>query len=263
MVDKVWLELLKRILETGQEINPRGLATKELLHQTISVEMTKPVLTCQTRKLNYRFMVAEAYWILSGDNTVTGISPYNKRIADFSDDGITFAGAYGPKISNQLPYVVNKLLSDPCTRQAVLTIWQPNPQASKDIPCTVALAFSIRNQALQASVFMRSSDVWLGLPYDIFNFSMLSCYIAALYNQKADVKIGLGKLNLTAASSHLYQTVWEQAENVVAEPKVYEQCQIPDNLYLEGATHLFNHLQAIRDLPSNLGHRWWKPCGSR
>src|SRR3546814_5271713 len=68
------------------------------------------------------------------------IAPWNRHISQFSDDGVVFAGAYGPRINLQLDYVLNKLREDPDTRQAGLTIWRPNPQPSKDIPCKIGRA---------------------------------------------------------------------------------------------------------------------------
>ena len=75
-------------------------------------------------------MAAEALWILSGDNKVETIAPYNKNIKQFSDDGIIFQGAYGPRIISQLDYVIESLRKDRESRQAVLTIWNPNPKPS-------------------------------------------------------------------------------------------------------------------------------------
>jgi thymidylate synthase len=98
---------------------------------------------------------------LSGDDKVATISPYNGRIADFSDDGMKFFGAYGPKIIAQLPFILDKLRKDPMSRQAGLTIWRESRRSPKDVPCTVAMFFSVRDGKLNNHVFMRSSDAWL------------------------------------------------------------------------------------------------------
>lgn len=220
-MNAVWLDQLGNIMSGGDTVSPRGKETRELLHSTVTVDMRQPVLTVPERKLNYQFMAAEAYWILSGDNTVDGIAPWNKHIGQFSDDGVTFAGAYGPRINHQLDYVIDKLREDPDTRQAGLTIWTPNPAPSKDIPCTVAIWFQIRGTGrirdLNVSVFMRSSDVWLGLPYDVFNFSMLGYLVAATLNStnKDGMIVLPNYLNLTAVSSHLYAANFEAAADVL------------------------------------------------
>ena len=138
----VWLDLLQDVLENGNYVAPRGKMTREIPQRTIVVNMRKPVLRVPDRKLSFKFMVAEAFWILSGDDRVETIAPYNANIANFSDDGERFFGAYGPKIITQLPHVVGKLRVDKDSRQAGLTIWRENPPQTKDVPCTVAIFFN-------------------------------------------------------------------------------------------------------------------------
>ena len=152
---RTWLDALNDILVNGDLVAPRGKLTKEIPQRTIVVNMRKPVLRVPDRSLSYKFMVAEAFWILSGDDRVETIAPYNSRIAEFSDDGERFFGAYGPKIVAQLPYIVEKLLADEDSRQAGLTIWRECPPNTKDVPCTVAIFFSIRGGKLNVHVFMR------------------------------------------------------------------------------------------------------------
>jgi thymidylate synthase len=220
-------------LRDGFEVAPRGMRTLELAQHTTSFDMSRPVVLCPGRKLSYTFLAAEALWILAGDDRVETIAPYNPNIAQFSDDGVHFAGAYGAPIVAQFDYVVSALLRDRDTRQAGLTIWRPNPPPSKDVPCTVAIWFSIRADRLNCHVFMRSSDAWLGLPYDVFVFSMLAAKVACAYNapplslardatDEAPVfttlaPIGLGWLHLTAASEHLYARDFEAAKACVVD----------------------------------------------
>lgn len=216
-----WINHACKLAMDGDEIAPRGKKTKELLCQSITIDMRRPVLTIPGRKLNYKFMAAEAYWILSGDDKVETISPFCKNIAQFSDDGERFFGAYGPKIQDQLPYVIEKLTEDPFSRQAGLTIWRENPPATKDVPCTISIFFSIRGGLLHVHANMRSSDVWLGLPYDTFNFSMLGHLVCAYINQfgfsKVHGSIRPGDLCITMTSSHLYDENREGVDAVARE----------------------------------------------
>ena len=256
--DDVWCSTIGSILNSGTRVAPRGMETAELLHRTIAVDMRRPVLTIPQRKLSYKFMAAEAYWILSGDDSVAGIAPWNKRIADFSDDGERFFGAYGPKIQDQLRYVVDKLVADPDTRQAVLTIWREKPPATKDVPCTVAIAFNIRGGFLNVSVFMRSSDAWLGLPYDVFNFSMLGHLVTARVSASSDKTLIPGSLFLTAASSHLYATNWEDCKRIVeSSDRFPAQAQTPVELFVHEG-ELMSRLKALRDSSPGDRIRWWE-----
>jgi len=257
--NNVWAGTIQAILLGGQEVSPRGKLTKEIPQHTVTVPMKQPVITLKERMLNYRFMAAEAYWILSGDDSVAGISPWNNRIAAFSDNGETFFGAYGPKIVGQLDYVVSKLRSDPDTRQAGLTIWRENPTETKDVPCTVAIFANIRNGYLNLHVFMRSSDVWLGLPYDVFNFSMLGHLICSKLNadDQLDRLIQPGNLYLTAASSHLYETNWEDARKCVSVNQAKNNNLTPNSLYMKDGV-LLELLKQLRDTKPGDLLRWWE-----
>lgn len=255
---RVWLEALNDILVNGQQVAPRGKMTKEIPQRTIVVNMKKPVLTVPDRSLSYKFMAAEAYWILTGDDRVETIAPYNARIKDFSDDGERFFGAYGPKIVAQLPYIIEKLLEDEDSRQAGLTIWRECPPKTKDVPCTVAIFFGIRNRQLNAHVFMRSSDVWLGVPYDVFNFSMLAHLVCGLLNEHRLVSdaVSPGELFLTAASSHLYETNWSDAKLCLASV-VLDQPEAPSLLWND-PRYLRETLKALRDSRPGDDLRWWE-----
>jgi thymidylate synthase len=257
--NNVWAGTVQAILTGGQEVSPRGKLTKEIPQHTVAVPMRQPVLTIKDRMLNYRFMAAEAYWILSGDDSVAGIVPWNSRIAAFSDNGETFFGAYGPKIISQLDYVVNKLKTDPDSRQAGLTIWRENPTETKDVPCTVAIFANLRGRFLNIHVFMRSSDVWLGLPYDVFNFSMLGHLICSRLNidDQLDRLIEPGTLYLTAASSHLYEPNWEDARKCVSVNSLSTNGASPSALYLKEDT-LMGMLKELRDTKPGDLLRWWE-----
>lgn len=253
---KVWQETLKDILENGENVAPRGMMTKELPQRTLVVDTRRPVLTVPDRKLSYKFMAAEAFWILTGDDRVETIAPYNERIKNFSDDGIRFFGAYGPKIVAQLPYVIEKLQSDANSRQAGLTIWRENPPPTKDVPCTVAIFFGIRGHKLNCHVFMRSSDAWLGVPYDVFNFSMLTHLVCAEVNEGRLSPIEPGRLFLTAASSHLYQTNWSEAVRCMAA-EVKQQPPTPEGLW-KSTIILLDRLDGLRESVPGDVLRWWE-----
>lgn len=253
--DNAWTYTLKKILNEGATVTPRGMLTKEILQHTVRVSMRYPVLQNPARKLSRKFMAGEAFWILTGDNTVKGIKPYCKAISNFSDNGETFFGAYGPPIKDQLDYVVRTLELDKDSRQAVLTIWRQNPPKSRDIPCTVAIGFIIRNQVLHLSVFMRSSDAWLGLPYDIFNFSMLT-YLVCARLRFTHAGLCPGILHLTMSSSHLYDHNMAGARKCLSTAVVHSQLeQAPSYLYCD-EHKLFSTLDAIRH--QNKEAYWWR-----
>jgi len=215
--DHVWFELIQKIMRQGLPYAPRGKETRELLGVQTQIDMRYPIVTNPGRKAGYKFMAAEAAWILSGDNRVSTISPYSRHISTFSDDGETFFGAYGPKIKEQLYYVASTLAADPDSRQAVINIWRENPRAgTKDVPCSLSVQFLIRNNKLHCQYTMRSSDAWLGWVYDVFNFTMLAGVVLLELGQRYP-QLELGLLTLTAGSQHIYETNYHDVAAVLTE----------------------------------------------
>ena len=223
-VNTQWLRMARAVYHQPNYVcAPRGMEIRERLGYTSIVDMNQPILNIAERKLNYAFLFGEAEWILSGSNRVRDIAPTLPGIAKFSDNGETFRGAYGPKVVEQLDYVVDMLKQDEHTRQAVLTIWRENPRPSRDIPCTIAMQFFIRDNALHCQVFMRSSDAFLGWGYDVFNFSMISLYVLAELKKHASAgspPLRLGVLRLTAGSQHIYARDYEVIRAILDVPAI-------------------------------------------
>lgn len=146
---------------------------------------------------------------------------------------------------DQLAWCVQKLREDPDSRQAVATIWTPCPAPSKDVPCTVSCQFLVRPgwhasdcPQLHAIFTMRSSDAWLGLPYDVFCFSMIANCLAG------ELKVKPGSLTMQLGSSHLYEQHWEKATELVAR---WEETETVSSQPLLGLpqTEFFNDI--LRD----------------
>jgi len=206
-----WLQRLDELI-VAPVVTARGMLTRELIGTSVTIDMNQPFVRDTTRKISDKFRYAEAYWILSGDNRVESITPYAPSIEQFSDNSHVFQGAYGPKVTEQLRYVCDTLAEDPQSRQAVLSIWRENPRKSKDVPCTLSLQFLIRDGEIHCVATMRSSDVWLGLPYDMFNFSCIANWVRLeLMSQPQEFlhdgcdEIKLGDLTINMVSSHIYE----------------------------------------------------------
>lgn len=247
-----WVRLVSTILEHGNRVTGQRSAggknrqSLELLsHQTI-IDMTRPVLTVEARRLGYKFLAAEAWWMLSGDNRVDTIKKYAPEIEQFSDDGVIFYGAYGPQIIPQLKYIEDCLLADENSRQAVISIWRRSPPKSNDIPCTLSSQFVIRNNVLHIFQTMRSSDAWLGWPYDVFNFSMLAAYVCIALRNAKYPKLRLGSLYLTAGSQHLYNDQWDVGLTASTSENQFQYTPLMLSEFDE-ANDLIEHLEKLKD----------------
>lgn len=200
-----WYHLVNHLIHYGTKEIVRGQLTYEDLGVQFITSIKTPLVSVALRRLGYKFAFGEANWIVSGSNKVDYVAKYSSRMKAFSDDGITLFGAYGPKFDEQVIGVVNALVKDTSTRQAVVGIWRENPPKTLDTPCTLSWQFLIRNHALHVISTMRSSDVWLGLPYDVFSVSQAATVVAIRYFYQTGVRLRPGNIIVQAGSSHLYE----------------------------------------------------------
>ena len=127
-----------------------------------------------------------------------------------------------------------------------MTIWRPNPRDSKDIPCTVSIQWLIRDNTIHCIDNMRSSDIWLGWPYDIFNFTMLTGYIMLLLRERGIDNLKLGNIYLNAGSQHLYSNNFEAAEKILTDRRQFEIDKF-DPYQFDSPTHLKHYLKALSE----------------
>lgn len=205
----LWYTLLQRLIASQNYVNPRGIATREILN--VNLELRNPLsnfFASDERALGYKFMIAEWLWIWFGHSDVSSITQYNKKMSDFSDDGESLFGAYGPRVRSRWPSIVRLLKKDSDSRQAVIQIYRTPVGSTKDVACTLTAQYLIRDGRLSSIINMRSSDVWLGLPYDFFMFSMLQNTLAV------QLGVELGSLYFNLGSSHLYASNLEAAKKL-------------------------------------------------
>ncbi|WP_116051393.1 thymidylate synthase [Amycolatopsis palatopharyngis] len=203
----LFTQTCQAVTQRGREIAPRGLSTVEVLgaELVLSSPRSRFVDVAPVRVLNPAFAAAEALWILSGSDD-DWIFAFNERLRRFADHG-RLQGAYGPRLRrwrgkvDQLDAVRRRLLADPATRQAVITLFDPAQDFSgyRDVPCTLGYRFALREGALHMFTSMRSQDAWLGLPYDVFTFTILHELLAGWLD--AD----LGEYHHLVDSLHLYE----------------------------------------------------------
>lgn len=199
-IDELYVEVIRLVLKYGSLRRPRGFECTSIGPTMFTLQNPRArVLWNQVRMAKRHFMAGEFTWIITGQRDLEQIVYYNPQMTKFSDDGKTLFGAYGPHIAKQLPYVINALLQDPDSRQAVLTLWQPCPPKTKDVPCTISMQFRIVNGHVEMTTFMRSNDIWLGLPYDIFTFTAIQEVVATC------VGLDVGPYHHVVGDLHLYK----------------------------------------------------------
>jgi thymidylate synthase len=207
-----FIDQLEALLKQGCKVAPRGNETKELLNQFF--EIYYPTYRCillPKRRNNIFAQIAETLWMIAGRDDIEWLSFYLPRAPQFSDNGRSWRGAYGPRLRNwnssdkkvdQLSYVVEALKNDSLTRQAVISIWDPGIDTTpgKDIPCNNWLQFILRDGLLSMSVAQRSSDlIWGYSGIDAFSWSVLHEMMAYWTESNVHIRSHL------VGSQHIYQ----------------------------------------------------------
>ena len=164
------------------------------------------MITNEARNFNVEYAEAEWQWYLSGDPNIIKlgqlygkIPPIWERMAD-SKGNVNSNYGYQWKRNDQIDYVVAKLKDNPNTRHAAISIYDAKEwqKYTKDTPCTYAVQFTIVNNMLNMSVYMRSNDIWYGFCNDQYQFSSLQKMIADRLN------IEVGWYYHHAHNMHLY-----------------------------------------------------------
>lgn len=203
-----YVTLVQRVRDSGWPVEVRGQATRELTAVTlIFPDPTSPLLPIGVgRKVNPRLAALEALQLISGsyhhELVVAAAPTFQDVLVDLDTPEY---GAYGPRTDEQLANCVAILRDDPLTRQAVVTIWNEKDLTHVgDRPCTIFLQFLVRPgpgtiMSLELHVHMRSQDVWLGTPYDVFMFTQLQHTVAR------DLGLPVGQYVHHATSLHIYE----------------------------------------------------------
>lgn len=220
-VNEVWEAGFMTLLdqaEKGYTASSRdGDVVGEITEAVFCVEdPTRNIVSSRIRNMPMRYAVGELAWYLAGSNKVKDIAQFSKVWERLSDNGVTNNSAYGYRIFTQFgfdqwEYVRDMLIRDPLSRQAILHIKTPDNKVTKDTPCTVYLQFLLRDNKLNMSVHMRSNDIWMGVPYDMFSFCFLQMKMAM------ELGVEIGEYTHYAGSLHMYKRDYETAQRNVPE----------------------------------------------
>ena len=214
-VTDVYPHLLRYVLEHGERVSPRGRPTLEVSPFVFQLHDPLQSLVLQReRRLNRAYATVEKLALVAGIEDPAMLCFYIDRLNEFVNPTTgAFDGCYGPRVAAQLSYVYTLLRSDPDSRRAVIAIYsQRDEHESLDVPCTLTLQFLLRRGKLSLIVNMRSSDVYLGLPYDVNQFCFLQQVMASWLG------VGLGQYTHVAGSAHVYFSDSDAIHRVLEAP---------------------------------------------
>ena len=256
-----YVSLVTWLMETGGKLESRGGTTIEQTGVTIQVDdPTKCMLPVGVnRGVNVRLAAVEALQLLSGNGDAELLRQASPQYSDvlINPADLTY-GSYGIRTRFQVEHIWRELYNHPESRRAILSIWREQDLTHDgDRPCTLAIQFLLRNDQLEAHVSMRSNDVWLGTPYDVFMFTQLQLSLAA------QLGVSVGKYVHHIGSLHIYERNFDAASQLqrVQDPSSIRDYPagvvVPDvdgesELFTDVATYLIEGSANEAEVATNL-----------
>ncbi|MEE8138368.1 MAG: thymidylate synthase [Thermoanaerobaculia bacterium] len=213
-----YLDLLRHILDHGHEKPDRtGTGTLSVFGYQTRYDLSAgfPLLT--TKKLHLRSIIYELLWFLTGDTNVRYLQEHGVKIwNDWADENGDLGPVYGfqwrswpapggGKI-DQISRVIEQIRSDPHSRRHLVSAWNAaDVDRMKLPPCHTLFQFYVSNGRLSCQLYQRSADVFLGVPFNIASYSLLTLMVAQV------CKLELGQFVHTFGDAHLYLNHLEQA----------------------------------------------------
>lgn len=234
---KQYLDLLTRIIEDGVVKSDRtGTGTRSVFgHQMrFNLEDGFPLLT--TKKLHLKSIIHELLWFLKGDTNVKYLRDNGVRIWDeWADENGDLGPVYGKQWRawrtwigsdiDQISNVIRQIKENPDSRRLIVSSW--NVQELDDMalpPCHLLFQFYVANGKLSCQLYQRSADTFLGVPFNIASYALLTMMMAQVCGLK------VGEFIHTIGDAHLYNNHLEQAKlQLTREPKTLPRMVInPD-----------------------------------
>lgn len=226
-LDDALLEVYPSLLSDEVKLDGnRGIIAGERIGATIKLTLPRARLSRTETRGKIFSALGELLWYLAGDNKLDFISHYISAYSQESDDNVTVTSAYGPRLFNnqsinQIDLVIKPLKANKNTKRAVIQLYDPHDLLHKRPPCTTTLQFLVRSDLVHLITTMRSNDAYIGLPHDIFCFTMLQEIVARTLEYE------VGSYTHFVGSLHLYEKNRSKAQQFVQE-SVQATVQMPE-----------------------------------
>ena len=216
---KQYLDLLRRILTEGVERGDRtGTGTKSVFGHQMRFDLSEgfPILT--TKKLHLKSIIYELLWFLRGDTNVKYLQEHGVRIwNEWADENGDLGPVYGHQwrswptpdggTIDQISEVIEQIKKNPNSRRLIVSAW--NVAEVKEMalpPCHLLFQFYVANGKLSCQLYQRSADTFLGVPFNIASYALLTMMVAQVCGLQP------GEFVHTTGDTHLYLNHIEQAK---------------------------------------------------
>lgn len=213
-----YLDLLERILENGDDrLERTGVGARSVFGAQMRFDLGDgfPLLT--TKKLHMRSITHELLWFLAGDTNIGYLKDNGVSIWDeWADEQGDLGPVYGKQwrswskpdgeTVDQISWVINEIKNNPTSRRLVVSAWNPGEIDKMALaPCHCLFQFFVSQGRLSCQLYQRSADVFLGVPFNIASYALLTAMIAQVCGLKP------GEFVHTLGDAHLYHNHLEQA----------------------------------------------------
>ncbi|HKX37367.1 MAG TPA: thymidylate synthase [Burkholderiales bacterium] len=232
-VEQRYLDLLAEVLEHGARKTDRtGTGTRSVFGRQLRFPLEPfPLLT--TKKVHFKSIAIELLWFLRGDTNVRWLQERGVTIWDeWADDQGELGPVYGyqwrhwrtpeGKEIDQISQVISSLRSKPDSRRHIVSAWNPSDVDRMALPpCHALFQFYVAEGRLSCQMYQRSADLFLGVPFNIASYALLTLMIAQV------VDLAPGEFILTLGDAHLYLNHLEQARLQLArEPRAFPRLKL-------------------------------------
>ena len=214
-----YLQLLEHILKNGTDKSDRtGTGTRSVFGYQMRFDLAEGFPLVTTKKLHLKSIIHELLWFLKGDTNIQYLKENGVRIWDeWADENGDLGPVYGKqwrswqgtdgKVVDQISELIKQIKANPDSRRLIVSAWNVAdlPQM-KLMPCHCLFQFYVANGKLSCQLYQRSADVFLGVPFNIASYALLTMMIA----QVCDLE--LGEFVHSFGDVHLYNNHFEQAE---------------------------------------------------
>lgn len=214
-----YLDLLNRVLTKGKSKKTRGIhGIKSTFGYQMRFDLRRGFPIVTTKKMPIKTMTRELLWFISGETNIKSLQKYKIRYWDgFADENGDLGPVYGAQWRrwpdgsggkiDQLANVIKEIKNTPDSKAMIVTAW--NPAQTKEMrlpPCHMMFQFNVTKGKLRMQLYQRSADVFLGVPFNISQYSMLLLMIAQVTGLEAREFIH------TIGDAHLYKNHIEVAK---------------------------------------------------
>ncbi len=215
---KIYLELLQKVLEEGEDRSDRtGVGTKSLFGYQMRFDLEKGFPLVTTKKCHLKSIIHELLWFLKGDTNITYLKEKGVTIwDDWADQEGNLGPVYGKqwrswqtpdgRSIDQISQVVSQIKTNPYSRRHLVVAYNPADVDKMALPpCHAFFQFYVGRGRLSCQLYQRSADIFLGLPFNIASYSLLTMMVAKVCGLRP------GEFIHTLGDAHLYHNHVEQA----------------------------------------------------